>query len=383
MAMEIITVAAGVATHLAFFIRAEHHMYGLRYLQLFLGIFFITASILVGGVGMNISQALGTIASFIGFYLGGLYGSLVIYRIFFHPLKYFPGPFSVRISSICFSARLLGLDAHRKVLALHHKYGDFVRVGSSDLSVIHPKAPDAIYGRGSKCTKADWYDLTLPMTSMQTTRKRAEHDKRRRMWGGAFNDTIIRGYEGRVAVYQNQLIEMISASNEAPINVTELYHQFSFDVMGDLSFGTSFNMLQSSGNHWAIKLLRRGMKPLGLMFPTWCFRLLLAIPGATGDWFAFKDYCCQLLDERLKVSVYSCDQGICSFLPTKTKVATPNITSFLIEPWQHKKPVGYDLNMLQGDSQLIIVAGRSERHSPSFLIPHFAALTAQLNSISW
>ena len=59
-------------------------------------------------------------------------------------------------------------------------------------------------------------------------------------------------------------------------------------------------VLQSSGNHWAIKLLRKGMEPLGLMFPAWCFRLLLAIPGATGDWYAFKDYVsCDLMVEIL------------------------------------------------------------------------------------
>lgn len=158
-----------------------------------------------------------------------------------------------------------------------------------------------IYGRKSKCTKGDWYDLSRPMISMQTTRERAEHDQRRRVWGAAFSDTALKDYEGRTAIYQDQLIQRIVASEEIPIDVTELYHQFSFDVMGDLAFGESFDMLVNNGNHWAIKLLRRGMAPLGLLFPTWCFRLLLSIPGATGDWFAFIHYCCQLLDKRLLV----------------------------------------------------------------------------------
>ena len=295
-------VAAGAATHLGFLNRGEHHMYGLRYLQLCLFLFSAALLALVGAAGLTFRQAVGTVAPFAGLYFGGLYGSLVIYRLFFHPLKQFPGPFFTRLSSLCFSARLIKLDAHRKLAALHRQYGDFVRVGSSDLSTIHPKAPEAIYGRGSKCIKADWYDLTLPMTSMQTTRSRVEHDKRRRIWGSAFNDTILRSYEGRVAIHQEQMLSRIASSEGKPINITELFHQLLFDVMGDLSFGISFNMLESQGHHWAIRLLRRGMQPLGLMFPAWCFRLLLSIPGATGDWFAFKDYCCQLLDDRFKVS---------------------------------------------------------------------------------
>ena len=79
------------------------------------------------------------------------------------------------------------------MLALHQKHGCFVRLGSSELSIAHPKASEAIYGRGTKCMKADFYDLNLPMTSMHTTRKRAEHDRRRRVWGNAFNDSIMRG----------------------------------------------------------------------------------------------------------------------------------------------------------------------------------------------
>ncbi|KAG8528870.1 uncharacterized protein KY384_006559 [Bacidia gigantensis] len=271
-------------------------MYGLRYLQLFICVTFTGIAFFVGYLDLTVRNAIDAVAPALASYLLGLYGSLIIYRVFFHPLKAFPGPLSVKVSSIAFSARLLSLDAHKKVLALHQRHGDFVRVGSSDLSIIHPKAPDAIYGKGSKCTKADWYDLTLPMTSMQTTRKRAEHDKRRRVWGRAFND--LRGYEERVTIFQDQLLAIISAADRKPVNITELYHQFSFDVMGDLAFGASFNMLQSS------------------------------------------DYCCELLDKRLK-----------------TKVNTPNITSFLVEPWLDKQPLGYDLNVLQGDSQLIIVAG--------------------------
>ena len=33
--------------------------------------------------------------------------------------------------------------------------------------------------------------------------------------------------------------------------------------------------------------------------------------------------------------------------------------SFLLDPWREKAPTGQDLNMLQGDCQLIVVAGRS------------------------
>lgn len=305
-------VAAGVATHIRFFHRGEHHMHGIHYLQICFGILITVLSTSVS-IGEPLDQALLITTTLAAYYLTGLYGSLIICRIFFGSLKRFPGPFWARISTLSFSIQVRKGDSHSKLLTLHQKYGDFVRVGSSDLSIIHPKATSAIYGQGSRCVKADWYDLTLPMVSMQTTRDRSEHDKRRRIWVPAFNDTMLHGYENRITIYQDQLITHISDLGGKAINVSELLNLYSFDVMGDLAFGTSFNMLRNNEKHWAVKLLHRGMMPLGLMLPTWCFRLLLAIPGAAGDWFVFKNYCCQRLDERMNVSNNG-DTHIASYL---------------------------------------------------------------------
>lgn len=361
--VEFTVFMIGVATHMTFFNLGEHHMYGLRYLQLFLGVFFASVLALVEVAGVPLQHGVQYAVNLAGSFLCGLFGSLVTYRLFLSPLSNFPGPFLAKITNLSFSARLSKYDAHDRMLALHQKHGDFVRIGSSDLSITHPEAVAAIYGRGSKCTKADWYDLTLPQISMQTTRKRDEHTQRRRIWAGAFSDTMLRGYEARIKIYKDQLLTRVSTMNEEPINATEIFNQYTFDITGDLAFGVSFRMLQSDENHWAIRLLRKGMEPLGLLLPMWCFRLLLHIPGASKDWLAFKDYCSQKLDERMKVGLQRCfhqyREAHTDALFEKTKVVTPNITSFLLEPWQHKRPLDHDLKMLQGDTQLIVVAGRS------------------------
>ena len=43
----------------------------------------------------------------------------------------------------------------------------------------------------------------------------------------------------------------------------------------------------------------------------------------------------------------------------QAKIDTPNIMSFLLAPLEDKKPTSAELNMLEGDSELIVVAGRS------------------------
>ncbi len=136
---------------------------------------------------------------------------------------------------------------------------------------------------------------------MHTSRHQAIHDQRRRIWSPAFSDKALRGYEDRVKQYQDQLMDCIDSFDEASINITKWFNLFSFDVMADLAFGSSFDMLRNSEDHWAIKLLKRGMIPLGWTLPTWLFRVLIAIPGATKDWWRFNGFCCQTLNDRMKM----------------------------------------------------------------------------------
>ncbi|TVY15568.1 Tryprostatin B 6-hydroxylase [Lachnellula arida] len=335
-----IAATFGVAIHLGYLNRGEHHLYGTLYVQIFLINFATAVLITVFVIGEEIGQAFTDITSITACYLGGLFGSLIIYRGFFHPLNKFPGPFGARISNFWFSAQLKNGDSYKKLEKLHGKYGDFLRIGSSDLSIIHPKAVHAIYGLGSKCTKAAWYDLTYPMVSLQTIRQKALHDHRRRIWSTVFSDKALRGYEDRMKTYRSQLVYQINTFGGQPVNVTKWFNLYTFDVMGDLAFGTSFDMLASKEEHWAIKLLGAGIEPLKWMFPVWFFRIMISLPKLGDDWWKFINYCSSKLDERMSA-----------------KPVVPDIMSSLLEPWKNQRPTGADLSLLQGDSQLIVVAG--------------------------
>lgn len=65
-----------------------------------------------------------------GYYLLGLYSSMLVYRGFFHRLRQFPGPFLARLSNF-YLTRLSPRKLHlyEAVQALHREYGDFLRVG--------------------------------------------------------------------------------------------------------------------------------------------------------------------------------------------------------------------------------------------------------------
>lgn len=332
---------AGIATHLLYYKQYEFHVYPLRNVQAFLlaATTITIARIQYYETPLRIAAA--STLSLTGTFLAGIFTSLLVYRIFFNPLNAIPGPFFARISKFDTVFRNVKLDGHHQLLRLHQKYGNIVRIGPNDLSVADPDGTQVISAANSKCGKAPWYDGDNPRLSMHTTRDRALHDRRRRIWAPAFSDKALRGYESRIKVYNDLLINKIGNLSGKPINASKWFNLYSFDVMGDLGFGEPFDMLESGEEHWAIALLNAGMDPMGFWFPIWFFRTLVSIPGATKDYFRFIGYCCDQIDKRIH----------------KGKDANQDIAGYLVDALEKSENKKEALSYIQGDSRLIIVAG--------------------------
>ena len=58
-----------------------------------------------------------------------------------------------------------------------------------------------------------------------------------------------------MAEYTNQLLARIEATKGSPINMSDWFNFYSFDVMGDLAFGKSFNMLRDGVKHYFMTCL--------------------------------------------------------------------------------------------------------------------------------
>jgi tryprostatin B 6-hydroxylase len=296
----------GASTHRLYFRNGEHHLYSLLYLQ----VFFVSLSVIAGlsrhladNVPRGWKQALIHSGVLHCFYLGGVYASLVIYRLLFHPLRKFPGPLDLRISAMSLVWRVRHYDAFKRVQDLHSKYGTFFRIGPSAVSVIHPAAVKLVHSTESGFLKGDFYDLLRPFKSLQMMRNKTEHAARRRVWSAAFSDRALRGYEKRTQVYQAKLLSKLAASNGKPINITQWFHSYSSDVASDLSFGESFGNLDSEKNHWVMDLMEAGPMVLGLMPPMWFLRMISDIPGMNRDWLNYVNYGRERMIARMKVDL--------------------------------------------------------------------------------
>ena len=125
-----IAAAAGILSHNLIFIRNEHHI---RAPQIFRFFLLLSLVFFIGEARIwafnDSGQAARASALIVLSYSFSLFTSIAIYRIFFHQLRRFPGPYGARVSKFWHVGKLLGQPNFKVLDELHQQYGDFVRTG--------------------------------------------------------------------------------------------------------------------------------------------------------------------------------------------------------------------------------------------------------------
>lgn len=125
-----VSAALGVLSHLDYFIHGEHHEEGP-----FLGLLAIVipALLFIGQVmylDADRIEAAMTTGLVCTSYITALFTSMIVYRVFFHRLNKFPGPFLAKVSKLYHVALVIRKSDNYLVLdKWHQKYGAFVRTG--------------------------------------------------------------------------------------------------------------------------------------------------------------------------------------------------------------------------------------------------------------
>ncbi|KAJ6032702.1 Cytochrome P450 [Penicillium herquei] len=163
--------------------------------------------------------------------------------------------------------------------------------------------------------------------AQNVTKQLALHEKRRRVWSGAFGEKNLRDYETRMVRSRALLMQAIDKSGNQPFDISKLFSLFTFDVMGDLAFGASFGMLETSKEHGAITLLHKAFAPVGFMLPAWLFRFMTEVPGLAKDWWGFINYCGEQVEKRIQMKSNTTD--IMSSLLKPLNNQTPRLGDYL------------------------------------------------------
>ncbi|KAJ5595557.1 uncharacterized protein N7459_001765 [Penicillium hispanicum] len=192
----------------------------------------------------------------------GLYNRLV------HPLRRIPGPFLASITPWVQLYHGLQGDRHLWLHKLHAEYGTHVRVAPNFVSVNSDRGLHDIYGHGKRLQKADFYNAFPAIKGVYNTHNaidKSMHGRKRRVLSQAFSDAALKEMEDVMLLHVRQLCAILAGSGDTTPkettgvvrNMGNWFSYLSYDVMGELCFGKSFDMLVAEGRRHMIGLVDR------------------------------------------------------------------------------------------------------------------------------
>ncbi|KAK3356880.1 cytochrome P450 monooxygenase-like protein [Lasiosphaeria hispida] len=335
----ILAVASGVAAHVFLFRIGEWDVASPSVFLTYVSMF--SAAALASRLGF-LCLPMVEIARLCGYHALGLYGSMLFYRAFFHRLAKYPGPLLARLTNFYITAlSMKKLHMFEEVQKLHAQYGDIVRLGPRELSIADPEAVRAIYGSQSPVTKGPWYTLLEPRIPLFMARDKQEHARRRKVWDQGFSTKALQGYEPRITKAIDQFLVVIRRNVGRPLDVNNWFAYFAFDIIEDLAFNKSSNMLGDGKETYIFQTIRADMFNIALFTHLpWLLPFLKRTPLLNNNYLRFWDWIQNKIEER-----------------SKNEPDQPDIFSWILKAYGQSAKTQRDRYNLHGDAQLIVIAG--------------------------
>ncbi|GAP87551.2 hypothetical protein SAMD00023353_0900110 [Rosellinia necatrix] len=212
----------------------------------------------------------------------------LLYNVFLHPLRSYPGPWYATSSILWFLYHMARGTHHEAVHALHLRYGAVVRIAPGELSFVEPGAWRDIYGHGNKPEF-----IKDPSTTYSEDPEHAnilvapveKHAKLRRTLAHAFSDRSLHSQEAVMNEYAMLLVKGLGECGSEPVDIVRWYNYMTFDVIGHLAFAESFDCLSTSAYHPWVSLifstirLMAWTRALGRLAPALVPALLRLVPS--------------------------------------------------------------------------------------------------------
>ncbi|KAK3998210.1 Tryprostatin B 6-hydroxylase [Cladorrhinum sp. PSN332] len=346
-----VAAITGFLSHVLYFVR------GYRDMQAF-GI-LIGHSLAYAGLTTAITTQTGISRGFListavfATYLFSLFTSIIIYRLFFHPLRHFPGPFAAKCTRFYGPWQARNGQLHLEQEKLFKIYGNIVRVAPNELYIVSSDAIDKIHASKSKCRKKDagvynaleskgQYNLDGILT-------REEHRWRRQVWERAMSSKQLAIYEDRTRQVCHTWLDTLKSLNGTPINTTLYSNLLTFDHMGKIGFSHEFSTLQEGKHNDMLDYLQQMFGPMGRLGELiWPLAILKGL-GLKGLEAEFDRLAQEMADRQccLLISPLSQDE----------KNHTNDMIGHFIEDFRSEKPTAFfNKHLIYLDSAMILLA---------------------------
>jgi cytochrome P450 len=285
---------------------------------------------------------------------------VILYRLTFHPLARYPGPFLAKITDIYLAYYAYKGSRHLAFHQAHLQYGQYVRLGPNLLSVNTATGLKTIYGFRSNVRKASFYEAfpsTKAAVSVHSAIDKMQHARKRRVMSHAFSDAAIKSLEKYILANVRVACDLLGKSNNAPgmtdekgwnspWNAAHWCEWLVFDIMGDLVFGKAFGMLEGPQNRFATELVGNAAHR----------HLICGTHLTIHNWHLDKLFFRKIAGQRAQYMQYSKGQAM-----ERTKLGVDvdrkDFFYYLLNAKDPETGAGFNMNELWGESNLLIIAG--------------------------
>lgn len=179
----------------------------------------------------------------------------VLYNLFLHPLKSYPGPLLWRASRIPYNYHLYHGTLDKAQNELHHTYGPTVRVAPDQLIFTSPQAffDFTAHKPGKEEFPKDPFFQQKPPNGIPNIlgADKENHARYRRLMAHAFSEKGLRDQESHIQKYANLMVDRLGETAKAGeyTDMVAWFNMTTFDIIGDLAFGDSFDSLENRRLH--------------------------------------------------------------------------------------------------------------------------------------
>ena len=152
--------------------------------------------------------------------------------------------------------------------------GKFVRYGPNRISINSATGLKTIYSSKSNSNKSSLFAVFPKFFNSWSTQtiidtKKYHHAQKRRFLSQALHesDSIKQSVARNIEVFRSIISTSGNDKWSQPFDISELTSFLSFDIMGDVCFGRSSDMMQNSDNRFILGVISDGAQCLNTVSP--------------------------------------------------------------------------------------------------------------------
>lgn len=302
--------------------------------------------------------------------------TLAIYRLYLHPLSRYPGPLLAKLTPLHASWHAYKGDRHLVLYRMHQKYGPIVRWGPNSISINSVAGLKEINGHGANARnvqKSEFYKAFPAVKGVHNTHNaidKSVHGRKRRVLSAAFSDNALKGLESlvlkNVDVFFGEIERRMTAgklgelkeedgvftdtkTGKKGLDMGEMVSWLTFDVMGNLCFGQSFDILVNKGQRFITELIDKTAHNhyiCGNYLPLRTLKIgNFLFPTISADRWKFILHSRACANERMKMAKEGRDEGMRDFF------------HFLLEAKDPETGEGFETVELWGEANVLMIAG--------------------------